>query len=60
MTKTPSQTIYQKILLYLSLRELRTTQTEEKLIAAEAIIGESVIANRGKSAPAATGMQIAL
>ena len=47
------------IFTYLSLNELSTTQTEEKLIAADAIIRDiDIPANT--SAPAAIGIQIEL
>ena len=47
-------------LTFLSLSALLTTETEDRLIAAAANIGEIRIPNQGKRAPAATGTPDAL
>ena len=46
--------------MFLILRELSITETELRLMAAAAIIGESRIPNEGYSTPAATGMPMIL
>ena len=57
---TGAAAFFRRLLQPRSRRALLTTHTELRLMAAAAIMGFSVIPNAGYSAPAATGMPMAL
>ena len=53
---SPLCALYIYNFIFFSRREFKTTNKEEKAIAAEAIIGESSIPKNGYKIPAATGI----